>query len=530
MKKTLLTLTSGLLLASSLTACATTDISSAQALETTSQKEPLVTPLTITDSENTQSQSSMDIYSQLTDAVEKASSKNYPDENEEVDTVITLGSTALNSIEILGENVLNQDGNILIQSGGSYMFTGNFNGQILIDTDDEDVQLLLYNLHLENDQDAPISIIKADEVTITLMSGTQNSIIDNSPYHEEDSSVDVRSNGAIFSKDDLAINGDGNLTIVSEYKSGILGKDDVLILGGNIDIQSPRNGIKGNDLVYISDGVIDISAGTDGIESVTLVCIDGGNTTIHESYEGIEALDIIINDGNIDITASDDAINISGSLTDADGTLVEALATSTANLSTTNQNFGRGQNHPESLTGHGLYINGGELTANSYGDGLDSNGNFWMSGGTVVVDGPETDREGSLDADLNFQVTGGELLAVGSSGMMRNPDAQSTVNTLSVAFDQFYSAGTHIAILDENLNTVAEYTPEKSFASIIYVSPQLQLNETYTITIDGNVLDTYELTETISTFGSQSSHGGRGTRPAGGPKDDRRPPNTDTNS
>lgn len=517
MKNKFATLTIGLMLASSLTGCIPSDVSIAATSGDSAENTSTVTPIQSTQAiENTTTgdvEVESEIYTQLTEAVDKAANKNYPDEDSYTDTVIFLGANAINSIEIVGEGVTSNENTLTINSGGVYMVTGQFKGQIVINTEDEDVQLKLNNFHIESDADSPISVLSADEVTITAMPGTVNTISDNSPYIEEDETDITRSNGALFSKEDIALNGSGKLTIDSANKSGILGKDDVLILNGNIEIQSTRNGIKGKDLVYISGGVLDITAGTDGIESVTLVYIDGGQTTILDSYEGIEALDIIINDGTVDITASDDGVNISGTL--------EETEISVANNTT--QTFGGRPGHAASLTGHGLYINGGELTVNSSGDGLDSNGNLWMQGGSVVVNGPETDKEGSLDADLTFEVNGGEIIAVGSAGMMRNPDSSSSVNTLSIAFDTTYPAGTNVTLVDSNDTIISEITPAKSFGSFIYTSSQLQLNESYTIQIDGSALDAYELTDTLSTFGTQSARGGRGGGP-GGPRDDRKPP------
>ncbi len=124
------------------------------------------------------------------------------------------------------------DGIIEITAAGSYELTGVFNGQILVNADDEDdVQLILNGVEVTNDEDAPIFIQQSDEAVITLKTGSINTITDTSAYMEEtDDAEEERTNGAIYSKEDLAINGEGALIISSTNKSGILGKDDVLIL------------------------------------------------------------------------------------------------------------------------------------------------------------------------------------------------------------------------------------------------------------------------------------------------------------
>ena len=70
-----------------------------------------------------------------------------------------------------------------------------------------------------------------------------------------------------------------------------------------------------------------------------------------------------------------------------------------------------------------LTINGGYLYVNAGGDGLDSNGSIERTGGTVIVNGPTNDGNGPLDYLGTFNISGGLLVAVGSSGMAQAPSA-----------------------------------------------------------------------------------------------------------
>ncbi|RYD04943.1 hypothetical protein N752_12205 [Desulforamulus aquiferis] len=56
---------------------------------------------------------------------------------------------------------------------------------------------------------------------------------------------------------------------------------------------------------------------------------------------------------------------------------------------------------------------------NASGDGIDSNGSLYMDGGTVLVNGPTNNGNGPLDHDRMAEITGGTLVAAGSSGMAR---------------------------------------------------------------------------------------------------------------
>ncbi len=49
-----------------------------------------------------------------------------------------------------------------------------------------------------------------------------------------------------------------------------------------------------------------------------------------------------------------------------------------------------------------------------------------MAGGTVLVNGPTNDGNGSLDYDGTFDISGGILVATGSSGMAQMPSDSSS--------------------------------------------------------------------------------------------------------
>ena len=80
----------------------------------------------------------------------------------------------------------------------------------------------------------------------------------------------------------------------------------------------------------------------------------------------------------------------------------------------------------ETVGDYTVDVSGGLLTINSQGDGLDSNGNATISGGTVVVNGPTNDGNGALDVNGELAVTGGTVAAAGSAGMAVTPGTSST--------------------------------------------------------------------------------------------------------
>ncbi len=135
--------------------------------------------------------------------------------------------------------------------------------------------------------------------------------------------------------------------------------------------------VKSDSAVYIQDGDITISSADDGIKSEISIEINGGTLLINNSVEGLEAPFITINDGDVHIFSSDDCINTT---------------------------FGTGSEWDD---GSLMTINGGYVVVNtSAGDGLDSNGDILITGGTTIVHGPPMAPEVGMDyngsCNVNF--------------------------------------------------------------------------------------------------------------------------------
>ena len=289
----------------------------------------------------------------------------------------------------------------------------------------------------------------------------------------------------ISASSDLNIK-DGKFTIVSGTKAsedsqkGLKGIKNVVIDNGNFSINSIDDAIHSNGNITIKNGTYSISSNDDGIHADSSVTIKDGKVKITKSYEGIEGYKINLNGGEIDIYASDDGVNVGGG-NDSSGT----------------QN-GRGDAFDQDNGGL-LTISGGTIYVNSDGDGLDSNGSIKMSGGTVHVDGPTNNGNGALDYNGTFDITGGELIAVGSSGMMQNVSTSSTQNTVLVNLSSSSSGDISIG----NIN----YSPKKQYQSILISSNSLELNKEYTLKA-GSTSQTVTLTSTVTGSGSQAGPGG----------------------
>ena len=163
---------------------------------------------------------------------------------------------------IKGSGAAEKQGKITVSAAGNYVISGKTsNGQIVVDTEGT-VRLILKGAEINCSDSAAIYVKNAKKTIVSLEEGTENIISDGSKYTLEDANSDEPS-AAIFSKDDLVINGRGKLIVKANYNDGITSKDDLKITGGNIEITAVDDGIVGKDLLAVKEGTITITAAGD---------------------------------------------------------------------------------------------------------------------------------------------------------------------------------------------------------------------------------------------------------------------------
>lgn len=517
---------------------------------------------------------------------------------------------------------------VKITAEGTYVVSGEHESITVSAPDTAKVRIILKNATVSNTSGPAIYIEKADKVFITACEGTVNTLSDGTSYTGDfkDTNID----GAIFSKTDLTLNGEGTLNITGNYKCGVMSKDDLIICGLNLTVKSTGCALEGKDcvkikdaaitvsaggdgirstnteksnkgFVYIETGNIDITSGNDGIQAATVLkadngsikitagggaadtkqnsggrnmpgfggstqtiddqestkglkagslilideggfevsskddafhsngdieinggsftaaagedgfhadnnlIINGGSITVSQSYEGLEGQKVTVTGGNIDITASDDGINAAGS-------------------SSSSSTGGR----PDSSDSNALItIGGGYIVVNASGDGIDSNGNIVISGGTLLVSGPADNGNGAFDYGGEATVSGGTVILCGSSGMAQGFSDKSEQASFMYTLDSSASAGSSVALTDENGNVLVSFIPAKQYNNVVISTPSLKNGSSYKLVIGGTVsgadkngfassgsvssaaqtLD-IKLTGTTTTFGSGGMSGG----------------------
>lgn len=328
-----------------------------------------------------------------------------------------------------------------------------------------------FDITAEHDGIQGVSAVTVNSGTVTITSGGGNSNSINS------SSSTLYSPGSSMS----------NSSSVEESGSGkgIKSDSSIVITGGSIVVDSADDTIHSNDTITISGGTLNLTSGDDGIHADTSLTVNGGSVTVAESYEGLESATITVDDGTIYITSSDDGINCAGG----------------ADSSSTN---GRaGQSNMNSSGNDYLYINGGYIYIDAQGDGLDSNGSIEMTGGTVLVCGPTANDNGATDYNDSFTITGGLLVAAGSSGMIEAPQSSSTQYVVSTTFASSLSANTRFTITDGSGNLIVSFVPTKTYQNVIVCSADLTNGTSYIVYTGGSCSDNG--TDGLTTTGSYSA-------------------------
>ena len=176
-------------------------------------------------------------------------------------------------------------------------------------------------------------------------------------------------------------------------------------------------------------------------------------------------------------------------------------------------------------------IAGGEISISPGADGVDSNGDVYVTGGATYISGPETGGEGSLDYNGTAYISGGVFAAAGSAGMAQPFSEDSEQAMLMVYYEESLEAGTAITLTDQSGNEVFSWSPEKSYGCLLLSMPELEDGASYTlttgetsqeVTIDGTVTQIGE--GGLGGAGGRGPGGGRGQMRGEAPQDGETPP------
>lgn len=256
--------------------------------------------------------------------------------------------------------------------------------------------------------------------------------------------------------------------IDEESYKGLKAGNEILITSGDFTIDSADDSLHTNGDIEITGGTFSLASGDDGIHADQTLTLAGGTIAITQSYEGLEAASIQLLGSDVSIVASDDGINASN-----------GESATTGGMPGGPGGFGEVD---ENLV---INITAGQIVVDAQGDGVDSNGNITMSGGTLIVNGTTSGGDGALDYDGTFDLTGGTLVAVGSSAMAQTVSDSSSQGTVSFYLDQKQSANQMVSLFDASNELLLAFTPIRDYQFVVISTPDLVIDQSYTLHLGG---------------------------------------------
>ena len=335
--------------------------------------------------------------------------------------------------------------------------------------------------------------------------------------------------------------GDDGLLTSNEVENGYL-----YIESGTLDITASGDGIHTTGDITAAGGEINISAGDDGIHSDASVFVQSGTILISNCYEGIEALIIDVSGGDVSINCEDDGFNANGGSSDVfggggqmgggqnDGTFGHGGMHGsgmddgmTGEMPTPPDMGGEGMSGemptPPDMSGESMSgempagqetdaasgseqtsadtedvetyiaISGGTVRiVNEVGqdsDGLDSNGDIKISGGTIYISLFGTGSNCAVDYASESggvaEITGGTIIACGASSMAEGFDSTSTQASILYNTSTVAEAGTTLTVTDADGSVLLSWEVPCSFSSALISCPEMKVGGTYTVSAGG---------------------------------------------
>ena len=296
-----------------------------------------------------------------------------------------------------------------------------------------------------------------------------------------------------------------------------------------LSIAAIEDGVDAGNELTIKGGTITVSQSEEGLEARVIRQL-GGDVTIKSSDDGVNAsagsssktTDTSATSKTTDASATSNTADTSSSAgqatadsatasTSASQATADPAATSQADQANKDKNATppsppagqappQGGQPPQNGQGPGgmppggqeesdpslqIILEGGTLTIDAEGDGIDSNGTVSISGGSLVVNGSVQGGNGPLDAAGDITITGGTVWALGTSDMLQGFAQGST--QASITANIAGTAGQTLIILDANGKEVTRQTASKDFQAVIMSSADLVDGQTYTIQVEGTI-------------------------------------------
>ena len=305
-------------------------------------------------------------------------------------TRITLDG---DEVSVFGGGAYAFDGSVMITGKGKYVISGTLtDGSVIVDTDSSaKIWIMLDGADITCSTGACFDVEQADKVFLTLAEGSDNRLT-TTGFSEENRTAGM--DGAVFSRDDLTINGSGSLTVTAAEESGIVCNDELVLTGGTITVDAAADALHVNDNLRIMETQLKLKAGDDGISLTGLeseLYWESGTLTVTATGDGINAENNIrILNGALTLEAGDDGISAGGvtGMLEITGGTVQITATD------------KGIAAENTVT-----LAGGNVEIDAEDDGISTAGLFQMENGKLAI----TTRDDGIHSDTAVEIRGGTV-------------------------------------------------------------------------------------------------------------------------
>lgn len=321
----------------------------------------------------------------------------------------TTASASSDSVKISGSK-------ITITEEATYVISGELtDGTLIVNAPDTaKLQLVFSGVNIKSGTSAALYILEADKVFLTLADGSTNTLENGGSFTAiDDNNID----GALFSKQDLTINGKGSLTVTSPVGHGIVCKDDLVITGGKYVVNSASHGLDANDSVRIANSDLTIDSGKDAIHcentddtSLGFIYMASGNIKTEAEGDGISASAYMqIEDGTIDLLVGGGSENGEKQSSDNFGGFMGGGRLGGRRPDDTQSTTADTEESSTSMKGlkssGNLLISDGNITVNSADDSVHSDKSVTINGGTFTI----ASGDDAIHAEETLTVTAGDL-------------------------------------------------------------------------------------------------------------------------
>lgn len=338
-------------------------------------------------------------------------------EYDESDSVLiqlngTSAAASSNSVKISGTTVT-------ITEEATYIISGTLDdGMIIVNAPDTaKLQIVLNSVDITSKTSAPLYILEADKVFLTLAEGTENTLSNGGTFTAiDENNIDA----AIFSKQDLTLNGSGSLTVTSPAGHGIVCKDDLVLTSGTYIVNSASHGLDANDSVRITGETnLTIDAGKDGIHS--------------ENTDDASLGFIYISNGTLNIEAEGDGIAAGAYVQIENGTFDLLVGGGSVNGSSASfGNYGgfKGGGHGGMRTGEFQSTTTTTDENSTSMKGIKAANSLLISGGTFHIDSADD----SVHSDVSVTINGGTFeIASGDDAIHAEDTLTITAGTINIS-------------------------------------------------------------------------------------------------